>query len=132
MADIRSRLAEQRRIMLGGFKRIDIDGITDYEINNLGVVRNLKTEKVLKHQIRNGYKSVALYGEGKKIRNFYVHKLLRHCLEKYIEIDDIKSFKVIKKSAQEEEIEAFNLPMKIWRMEQERMNLKCHLEHQEY
>ncbi len=32
MADIRSRLEEQRRIMLGGFKRIDIDGITDYEI----------------------------------------------------------------------------------------------------
>jgi hypothetical protein len=100
MAEIRIRLEELRRINLGGFKRIDIDGITNYEINNLGVVPNLETNKVLKYQIRNGYKSVALYGEGRKIRNFYVHKLIR-CI---LKIDDIESFKVTKKSKKEKKL----------------------------
>ncbi len=74
------------------FKQIDITGFTNYEINRQGVVRNSETNRVLKHQIRNGYKSVALYYDGEQMRNFYIHVLIYHCFK----IDDIESFKVAK------------------------------------
>jgi hypothetical protein len=74
------------------FKQINIDGFSNYEINKLGVVRNSNTNRVLKHQHRNGYKSVALYHDGEYMKNFYVHYLVYHCFK----IDDIESFKVPK------------------------------------
>jgi hypothetical protein len=72
------------------FKRVNLEGYSHYEVNKLGVVRNSKTNRILKHQIRNGYKSVAMFYNGEQLRNFYVHFLVWHCFQ----IDDIESFKV--------------------------------------
>jgi hypothetical protein len=74
------------------FKQINIDGFSNYEINKLGFVRNSNTNRVLKHQHRNGYKSVALYHDGEYMKNFYVHYLIYHCFK----IDDIESFRIPK------------------------------------
>ena len=51
---------------------ITITQCPDYEISNLGRIRNKKTQKILKQSIiKGGYKVVTL-----KQKTFYVHKLL--------------------------------------------------------
>jgi hypothetical protein len=53
-----------------------IDGYDNYEVSNMGNVRNKKTGLILKQSIRHyGYRSVTLYDNG-NIKFFKVHRLV--------------------------------------------------------
>lgn len=58
------------------WKEISCDGIiTGYEINNEGIVRNSKTKGILKQSMGNGYKTICVRLNGKKI-NLSIHRIL--------------------------------------------------------
>ena len=52
-----------------------IDGYENYEISNIGNVRNKKTGLILKHSLKNGYYRVGLSTNGKS-KHFRVHRLI--------------------------------------------------------
>ena len=55
-----------------------IDGYLDYQVSNIGRVRNAKTGRILKPRYRGkkmNYLSVALYSKGDQT-NFSVHRLV--------------------------------------------------------
>ena len=52
-----------------------IDGYENYEISNMGNVRNKKTGLILKHLLQNGYYCVGLSTNGKS-KSFRVHRLI--------------------------------------------------------
>jgi hypothetical protein len=62
---------------------------SDYEINKDGVVRNIKTNRTLKHYSRSCYQCVSLRLNGKQ-QHEYIHKLLYYAFL----IDDIDSCKM--------------------------------------
>ena len=59
------------------WKSIDIEGFTGlYEVSNIGDVRNVKTQRILKQSIqRNGYYTIALWNHG-KVKRCLVHRLV--------------------------------------------------------
>ena len=55
---------------------VKIDGFENYEVSNLGKVRNMKSGKVLKPQLnRNGYLMHLLY-ENNKQKHLYLHRII--------------------------------------------------------
>ena len=52
-----------------------VDGYNNYEISNMGNVRNKKTGFILKHSLRKGYYSVGFSNDGNK-KGFLVHRLI--------------------------------------------------------
>jgi len=51
-----------------------------YEINEHGVIRNIKRDKIIKSHInRHGYEVVILYVETNKPKNLSVHRLVAEC-----------------------------------------------------
>lgn len=52
---------------------VGYDGL--YQVSNMGRVKNIETQQVLKHFICNGYPRVGLSKENKH-KNFYVHRLM--------------------------------------------------------
>ncbi len=62
------------------FKQIGIfddDDFSNYEINKLGQIRNIKTKKILKNSIHDGYYKVNITSKKKKYKR-RVHRLLAH------------------------------------------------------
>ena len=53
-----------------------IDGYENYEISNLGNVRNKKTGKILKQELRNGYFSVGLCVDNGIRKKLTIHRLI--------------------------------------------------------
>ena len=53
----------------------DIDGYDNYEVSNMGNVRNKTTGLILKHSLQNGYYCIALSTDGKS-KHFRVHRLI--------------------------------------------------------
>lgn len=47
----------------------------NYEVSDLGEVRNIKTGRILKQKLRNGYLAVNLSNEG-KVKTYNVHRLV--------------------------------------------------------
>ena len=63
---------------------------SNYHISNLGNVKNSKTNRILKLDIKNGYYYVCLYNKNFKKTKFYIHKLVAyHFLEKINDTDVI-------------------------------------------
>lgn len=55
---------------------VKIEGFDNYEVSNLGKVRNIKSGKVLKPQLnRNGYLMHLLY-ENNKQKHLYLHRII--------------------------------------------------------
>lgn len=55
---------------------VKIEGFENYEVSNLGKVRNIKSGKVLKPQLnRNGYLMHLLY-ENNKQKHLYLHRII--------------------------------------------------------
>jgi hypothetical protein len=54
-------------------ERIKIEGYENYSINKKGEVRNDKTEKLLKVDLKNGYFYVVLSKNNKK-KHYYIHR----------------------------------------------------------
>jgi hypothetical protein len=52
-----------------------INNFENYEVSNLGNVRNIKTKKILKTDIKNGYKYITLMKDLKNCKN-YNHRLV--------------------------------------------------------
>jgi hypothetical protein len=62
-----------------------IENYTNYEVSNLGNVRNIKTKKILKPDNLKGYNRVELYKNGKSVK-FLVHRLV---LEVFVGKNDL-------------------------------------------
>lgn len=54
---------------------VKIEGFENYEVSNLGKVRNIKSGRILKPQLRNGYLRHYLY-EDNKPKNLLLHRIL--------------------------------------------------------
>ena len=54
---------------------VKIEGFDNYEVSNLGKVRNIKSGRALKPQLRNGYLRHYLY-EDNKPKNLLLHRIL--------------------------------------------------------
>ena len=54
---------------------VKIEGFDNYEVSNLGRVRNIKSGRVLKPRLRNGYLRHYLY-EDNKPKNLLLHRIL--------------------------------------------------------
>lgn len=52
-----------------------------YEVSNLGRVKSLKTNLILKPEVKNGYLSVNLYGRY-RIKHYYIHRLVAEAFMK--------------------------------------------------
>lgn len=56
-----------------------INGLEKYEINKYGVVRNIKTSKIISTYFSKGYKMITLYKRNKSVikkNNYSIHRLL--------------------------------------------------------
>lgn len=63
-----------------------IEGYSNYEVNELGQVRNIKTHKILKsYDNKRGYLRVSLSGDDGKQHNVSVHRIVANA---FIENDD--------------------------------------------
>ena len=83
-----------------------VNNFPNYKISNLGRVKNIKTEKILKtHILNSGYYSCSLYNKnltkkGRKCKDFTIHRLVGiHFIknekpEEYIEIDHMDNNKL--------------------------------------
>jgi hypothetical protein len=47
----------------------------DYEVSNLGNVRNVKTSRILKSRNREGYRAINLY-KNRQMKTFSIHRLV--------------------------------------------------------
>jgi hypothetical protein len=66
-----------------------IDGYINYQVSNIGRVRNADTGRILKPNILpNGYYMIGLYKDG-KVKRFYIHRLVAH---EFIENPNNKKF----------------------------------------
>ena len=55
--------------------KVCFEPYTNYEVNQNGVIRNKKTNRILSQQTSNGYKNVKLSNDGSR-KTFFVHVIV--------------------------------------------------------
>ena len=54
---------------------VEIEGFENYEVSNLGKVRNIKSGRMLKPYLNHGYLMLCLYGYNKR-KNLLLHRII--------------------------------------------------------
>lgn len=99
-----------------------INNFENYEVSDLGRVRNKKTGKVLKPKISNsGYEYISLYKKGKETKK-YIHRLM---LENFKPCDNMNNLVVNHKDENKQNNIISNLE---WLTQKENLNYGTHNE----